>query len=213
MKFIVITPPDFIADEARLVRLLFDEGLDTLHLRKPRSTAEECARLLDDIIADSRRHGVAPEQRLRRIVLNDHHELCARYGLQGVHLNSRNPATSLGKPFTVSASCHSLGEVAERRATLDYVFLSPIFDSISKQGYGAAFSPDELAEAASQGLIDQRVMALGGVDLSCIGILRKLHFGGAAFLGDVWNRREAPEAFAVHAREIAAALHAGMKDD
>ena len=35
MKLIIITFPDFIPDEARIVTELFKAGLDLLHVRKP----------------------------------------------------------------------------------------------------------------------------------------------------------------------------------
>ena len=35
MKLIIITSPDFIPDEARIVTELFKAGLDLLHVRKP----------------------------------------------------------------------------------------------------------------------------------------------------------------------------------
>ena len=69
---------------------------------------------------------------------------------------------------------------------MDYVFLSPIFDSISKQGYKGVFSENVLRNA--EGIIDAKVIALGGVTFSAIPWLQSLNFGGAAFLGDVWER-------------------------
>ena len=69
----------------------------------------------------------------------------------------------------------------------DYVFLSPIFDSISNQGYGKAFTSEELQNAKNQGLIGERTYALGGVELSRLPALRALGFGGAAVLGALWN--------------------------
>lgn len=179
MKFIVITSPAFIAGEAFYISRLFEAGLDVLHLRKPGAQAAECARLIEQI----------PEQWRTRIVVHDHFGLCRDYGLQGVHLNSRNPQPPADfVPRSVSASCHSLAEVAARKSALTYMTLSPIFDSISKQGYSAAYTSDELARAASDGIIDSKVMALGGITLDNIPQLRDWGFGGAAFLGDVWNR-------------------------
>ena len=64
---------------------------------------------------------------------------------------------------------------------MDYVFLSPVFDSISKQGYRAAFSMETLEQA--RGIIDEKVFALGGVTLDKITILEQLHFGGIAVYG------------------------------
>jgi thiamine-phosphate pyrophosphorylase len=65
--------------------------------------------------------------------------------------------------------------------------LSPIFDSISKPGYNSAFTAEQIAEARRQGLIDERVMALGGVTFDKIDDVLKMGFGGAMILGDAWK--------------------------
>ena len=39
------------------------------------------------------------------------------------------------KGFTVSTSTHNIDEVKQSQNYCDYVFVSPIFDSISKSGY------------------------------------------------------------------------------
>ena len=58
------------------------------------------------------------------------------------------------------------------------MFLSPVFDSISKQGYASHFSEEQL-----RGHVDARVMALGGVTAGKIPWLADVGFGGCAFLG------------------------------
>ena len=65
----------------------------------------------------------------------------------------------------------------------DYVFLSPIFDSISKVGYNSAFTEDMLRDASVKGIIDEKVVALGGVTFEKISYLKELNFGGAAMMG------------------------------
>ena len=197
MKFIVITSPEFIPGEAFFSRRLFDCGLDILHLRKPGSSVTGCAQLLDALPAEVR----------RRIVTHDHFSLCGDYGLFGVHLNCRNPAVPSGLcPASVSASCHSVAEVRQRKTGCDYVFMSPVFDSISKRGYSAAYSDEALCRASSDGTIDSRVMALGGVSLGNIGALRRWGFGGAAFLGDVWRLSADEAAFTRHACDLRCSL-------
>ena len=69
----------------------------------------------------------------------------------------------------------------------DYLFLSPIFDSISKMRYRSAFSHEELQRAADTGIIDNRVVALGGVTYDKIAYLESLHFGGVAMSGALWT--------------------------
>ena len=93
---------------------------------------------------------------------------------------------------TVSRSCHSLEEVATHRTATDYLFLSPVFDSISKQGYRSAFPPAALREAAAAGIIDEKVLALGGVSEANLPEVRDYGFGGAALLGDIWARFRSP---------------------
>ena len=46
----------------------------------------------------------------------------------------------------------------------------------------------QLEEAASQGLIDRKVYALGGMDIDAIRTARELGFGGVVISGDLWNR-------------------------
>ena len=180
MNLAVITLPDCFEGETSLVNSLFFHGLGKLHLRKPGAGKE----MLSDWIREIR-----PEYR-KRIVLHDHHDLAREFSLGGIHLNGRNPEVPEWldrKEFTVSRSCHSIQEIRENLAECDYLFLSPVFDSISKEGYGAAFSREELEEARSCGLLSDNVYALGGVSLDKLPELLTYGFYGAAILGDLWN--------------------------
>lgn len=178
MKLIAITMPAFFNGEAAAINRLFANGsISLLHLRKPDSTIGECRQLLDQI---------SPVW-LPSIVVHDHLTLCNEYSLHGIHLNRRNPTPPPCCHGSRSCSCHSLEEVAERKPHMDYVFLSPIFDSISKQGYRSNFSDSMLRKAAAEGIIDHNVVALGGVTRSSLPLLEAYGFGGAAMLGDIWS--------------------------
>ena len=176
---IVITRPDFFEGEAAKIAQLLQSGrADLVHIRKPRASQSEVEQLLFSI----------PTELYSRLVLHDHHSLAIKYGLRGVHLNSRNPEPPAGWSGAVSISCHTLGELSEcRKQPYAYMSLSPIFDSISKRGYRSAFSADDIAAARSQGLIDERVMALGGITFDRISEVTKMGFGGAMILGDAWR--------------------------
>ncbi len=56
MKWIVITMPDFIENEANYINQLFEAGLDLLHLRKPESCIDGCTR--SDCCRKSTRNGI-----------------------------------------------------------------------------------------------------------------------------------------------------------
>ena len=177
MEILVITLPHFISDEGMLINTLFENGVDRVHIRKPGASEDEYRRLIEEI--DGRWHG--------RLSLHDCHDVAVEYGC-GVHLNRRNPnPPQTDGRVVLSASCHSLAEVVERKSVCDYVFLSPIFDSISKQGYSSAFTEDDIKKAVQGGIVDERVVALGGVSLENLICVKAMGFGGAALLGDVWR--------------------------
>ena len=101
-----------------------------------------------------------PAEYHSRIVLHEHFELTTGYRLAGIHLNSRNNTLPEGFAGSISRSCHSLQEVQDNKQ-LDYVFLSPIFQSISKEGYGNGFPMERLREAAASGIINEKVSLWG----------------------------------------------------
>lgn len=183
LDIIVITRPDFFDGEDILVNRLFENGLKRLHLRKPKASEQEMAEWIESVSRPFR----------HRIVLHDHHHLAKDYELGGIHLNGRNPhvpqwlsEVRCVKSFSVSRSCHSIDEVREYKDICDYMFLSPIYDSISKEGYGAAFSRESLELLRNEGLMSN-LYALGGVSPKHFEEVHRLGFYGAALLGAVWH--------------------------
>lgn len=190
---VVITLPTFIPNEADAIVRLFDErGIDRLHIRKPGMPEADVASLIAQI----------PERYYPLLSVHDHHALALQFGLGGIHLNGRCPEPPVGWQGLLSVSCHSLDELAQRkqetfavvdglagqgRPRFDYLSLSPIFDSISKQGYRSAFGRGQLREAFASGIIDDRVLALGGVSFDRVEEVRAMGFGGAMILGDAWR--------------------------
>lgn len=176
MRILVITDVPFTATEPAAIRQLLDEGVERVHLRKPDASEEALRRLIEAL----------PAECYPRLTLQDRLPLAVEYGLGGVHLNRRNAAVPAGFRGLVSRSCHTLDEIAAHPAC-DYLFLSPLFDSISKSGYRAAFTDGELRDAAARGLLGERVVALGGIQPELLPRVRELGFGGAALLGAVWR--------------------------
>lgn len=183
MKFIVITTPNFTKCEDNVIPHLLELGVDLVHIRKPSATREQLALLLDSL----------PKWCYDRLVVHDCLALANEYHLRGIHLNRRNHVIPDNFKGSVSMSCHSLEEVDIKKDMADYVFLSPIFNSISKSGYNSAFSKEELHNAMKQGTIDNKVIALGGVSSANIDTVKDLGFGGAALLGDIWDRTESSD--------------------
>lgn len=57
-----------------------------------------------------------------------------------------------------------------------------------QKGYSSAYTPDTLQKARQAGIIDAKVMALGGVTVAHFPEISSSGFGGAVLLGDIWKR-------------------------
>lgn len=191
MELMVITRPDFFEGESEAIRMLLDEGLEFLHIRKPVSTPEQVEQLLKQI----------PGKYYNRIVLHEHVDLALRYELRGFHVNRRTTEHVPYYKWEVSTSVHSLEELKKKKGSYEYLFLSPVFDSISKTGYHSAFTPGQLRQAREHFVLDYGIIALGGVTADRVGMLRMLGFGGVAVLGDVWDHFGQPD-FLEHFRQL-----------
>lgn len=194
MKLVVVTMPTPVESECELIELLLREGVDCVHYRKPEMPAKAMQAGLERI---------APSLR-SRLTLHDNFELAGMVG--GIHLNSRNRDVPQGFGGRISTSCHSLDELRLIADNYDYAFLSPIFDSVSKQGYKSAFTIESLRAGAAQGLIGKRTYALGGVGCDNINIIKQIGFGGVAVLGNVWQYSSDRATFVSHIRKLLAMM-------
>ncbi|NDV59685.1 thiamine phosphate synthase [Bacteroides sp. 519] len=178
MKLIVITAPYFFVEEDKIITLLFEEGLDILHLRKPETSAMYSERLLTLI----------PEKYHKRIVTHEHFYLKEEYNLMGIHLNMRNPKEPHDYAGHVSCSCRSIEELRKKKHFYDYVFLKGIYDSDPSSNNFMNFSAEELRKVVKEGYIDTDVMAFGGISPENIHEVKDIGFGGAVIMNDLWEK-------------------------
>ena len=177
MKVIAITTDFFFEGEHSGICALLDAGLDFLHVRKPSATCD----MLREWIA------LIPERFHDRLVLHDGFDLVRYFSVGGLHVNRRNPNFPEVWNGRRSCSCHSLDEAAAACRVMDYCFLSPIFDSISKCGYTGSFDLGVLKSSFSGGILGSNVFALGGVSSERLPLIKEIGFGGYAVLGALWG--------------------------
>lgn len=177
MKIIAITVPKIIDEDAYLISNLLKMGIHSIHLRKPEATINECRQLLTKL-TDAER---------AKIIIHDYPELYTEFSLKGIHINKNITSLPDGYNGFKTRSCHSFEEIERYKTEYDYLFLSPIFDSISKVGYKSRFTQEELLKASTSGIIDQKVIALGGITLDMMPYFRELNFGGIAMIGGIYN--------------------------
>ena len=190
MKIIVVSPQTAVKDEIDTVTSLFEAGLDLLHVRKPGYSKKRIENYIQKI----------PKKYWNKIVIHSHHTLALKYKLKGIHLTRKHRKkefiTALKVQYlkffksdiTISATYHNLANIYENVEEFDYVFLSPIFDSISKSGYQSGFNFHSLKVAMSKTSL--KVIAIGGIELNRLDKIQNLGFSGIALAGTIWQSND-----------------------
>lgn len=177
-RLIGITPQENVFREQERISAMIRSGkVEYFHIRKPDFTEIQMRDYLSYFDADVR----------KQLSLHDHHRLAVEMNIGGVHLNGRNPNPPENFGGRISVSCHSVEEVLQCKNKVDYCFLSPIFDSISKQGYCSKFSLAELKRLFDEKVLDEKVCALSGVTFDNIGKLKEVGFSSFVMLSALWE--------------------------
>ncbi len=173
-----MTKPTFFVEEDKILSALFDEGLESLHLKKTGSSPLFSERLLS----------LLPDYTHSKITVHDHFYLKNEYHLAAIHLEDPSMGVPLGYKGKVGIDCKDLTQLRALKKQANYVFLKNVFDSTTMPSEKASFSLNELRQASRMGLIDKKVYAIGGMCAENIEIARELGFGGVVVSGDIWNR-------------------------
>jgi thiamine-phosphate pyrophosphorylase len=181
MDLLAISPPDDVyPQEARLIVQLLDAGLQRYHIRKPAGNPTATERLIQAV----------PDAYHSRLSLHQHYELGDRYAVCFHHTSY----TDLGGRSARSCSVHRLSSLETALDGYDYAFLSPIFPSISKAGYGPSWTESSL-RAALKPDYPTRLYALGGVQPGKLALAQSLGFEGVVLHGALWQAADPLQVF------------------
>ncbi|MEO6884054.1 MAG: thiamine phosphate synthase [Bacteroidia bacterium] len=188
MQLIVISSSTNFENEMEIVGKLFEAGLETFHLRKPKFSTRELKKYIQQISPNFH----------NRIVIHSHHSLAGKFKLKGIHLTkthlNRNLKTSLvvkwlrfrNPKLTISTSYSKLISIFEEDKRFSYVFLSPVFDSLIGK-YQSGFTEHSMKKAIEK--TSHKVIARGGVDIHCLPKAKELGFAGIAIYSGLWNKK------------------------
>jgi thiamine-phosphate pyrophosphorylase len=87
---------------------------------------------------------------------------------------------------------HSIDTINQCKS-YDYIFLSPVFDSISKKGYSSNIDLNTFMQKKEASTFPTKVIGLGGVSKENITLLSDVGFDGAALLGSIWLKEKKEE--------------------
>jgi thiamine-phosphate pyrophosphorylase len=187
MKIVIFTPPDFYPNEAEWLIRLLGLPIYRLHIRKPGWSRKQVAALLDTIPASLR----------TRIVLHRHYSLLQTYRIPCGYIRFRQILTCQSqrlidllreKQILWCTGIHRKEDLAFLRTAPAYLFVSPIFPSLSKKDYAKSWIGGELQAILRESPCP--VFALGGVCPETLPKAAEMGFAGAALLGWIWNNTD-----------------------
>ena len=194
MKLIIISPSQ--KKESELPHLLFmlENGLSTYHLRKTKFSTKE----LHDFIVE------IPEKYHKRLVIHTHHELALKFNLKGIYISSAHKKNKIRnwikmtwfsirkKDLQISGTARSIDNVLLKNLDYDYIFLSPVYDSLVGSFQGG-FTENTLKILLKKS--KTKVIARGGITPDVIEKSHKLGFSGVAFYSSIWKSKNPSETF------------------
>ena len=187
MKLVVITPTKDVPDEQTLVTKMFESGLRTLHLRKPKHSTAQMTEYLNEI----------PKHFHNRIVIHSHHKLALKFNLKGIHLSRTHLSkhwrywlirTRLKLKFKSTSKSRSYSRLQQvyniEEQEFNYFLIGTMFNSMTGELYSGFYEDGVIAANKNSG---KKLVARGGTTPASIARAHRLGFYGIAFNSYLWN--------------------------
>lgn len=190
MDVVVITSDEAVANELKIINELLKNGLQTLHIRKPKFSRAEFEEFIKAI----------PKEYHGRLVVHGNYNLAIKFKLKGVHMHRKHRSGKwknslkrfllrLRNPnILISTTFHSLQSLRENNITYDYVFLSQVFHANSHYNHSDSSGINLLRNSIANS--NTRVYAMGGITTSKISVIKAAGFNGVGLSKSLWTKDE-----------------------
>lgn len=195
MNLLLITSSRKSDTEPEMVTKMFEAGLKTLHLRKPKLSTKHLIQFLDNV----------PEHFHNRIIVHSHHDLIFKYNLKGVHFTGFHLARRFkkwwflrrlrlsGKKVIKTRGYRKLSEVYNKEELVfDYFLLGTIFNTLNNEFYSGYYEQGLKAALENSG---KKYIARGGINEVTLLKAHELGFAGVALSSVVWKAENPFEKF------------------
>ena len=176
MRLSVISLDYIFPEEVEVLLHFFEHGIEYFVMRKPQNLEKDIIRLINQI----------PQKYHSQIIIQDRFSLLKQFNLNGILLSKKNPkAPMLEKLFSKNIACSRIDDIIKYQ-NFHHIFFGPVFDSISKE-IKPAFGKTALIEAKERNIINDKLIAMGGIDKDTIPEAKMLGFEHVAVLGSLWK--------------------------
>ena len=183
MQLVLFTSNDKFRSEIYIVIKMLENGLETLHIKKPNFSKKQMTAYINQI----------PEKYHRKLIIHSFYSLIFKYNLKGIHISKKFRTKTaqfktllfllrfFNKKKHISCSCHSIEQLLEIPKFYSYVLLTPVFNH---HEMNAKFSKNTLENIIPQVNFD--VYASGGINLENMHELESIGFKGVSLMGSIW---------------------------
>jgi thiamine-phosphate pyrophosphorylase len=187
MKLFVITPSTDVPDEQTLVTKMFESGLTTLHLRKPKYSTHQMTEYIKEI----------PAHFHNRIVIHSHHKLALKFDLKGIHLSSTHLTKKWNYFFVRLRLKLKFNKISKSRSysrlqqiykpedqDFDYYFVGTMYNNMTGEFYSGFYEAGIVAAIKNS---RKKLIARGGTSPKVVAKTANYGFYGIAFNSYIWN--------------------------
>lgn len=186
LKLSVITNPYDLKYETKRANQMFSEGLDELHIRKPKRDDASIKKFIEQI----------DEQYHNKLVLHSHYSLVNQFDINKIHLPHNrisNFASDFyldkivlkGKKVRKSTTINNCDVLFKPVSGIDQYILGPVFVTISNITRDQRIETDILQKALRHSKV--AVSALGGVSSQTLEFFKNVGFKGITIQSAVWK--------------------------
>jgi len=171
----IITLGNTAKEEIALLKSLIAWPGVYVHVRKPDLSEAQYAQYLAAFTSHER----------QALIAHQHPALSIDHGLPRLHLSAarRNSLSAQELRLYASSSTHSWDEFNALPSSFEMAFISPVFPSISKKGYGI----ERQVSPAGRTNRTSKAIALGGLNATRIAHMEQHDFDDFALCGALWE--------------------------
>lgn len=193
MEIMLITPSKSKDNnqqrEINTVIQLFEAGLDTLHLYKPKMSTKSMRAYIKQI----------PSQFYNRIIIHSHHNLAFEFQLKGIHFTREHLKRTFRnwlifqkekwyqRTLVHTRTYKKLSDIYnEEKYRFDYYLLYDVFNRVTND-FNIGYHPIRLKEMKT---IEKKLVARGGINLITAQKAKAEGFYGICLNSFIWNSEQ-----------------------
>lgn len=184
MELMAMTTHDKFRSEIYIVIKLFENGLETLHLKKPKFSKNHYKNYINQI----------PKKYHNRIIIHNHFTLIYRFNLKGINISKKIKPSKLFLFFfkflkngkKIIHTCHSINQIKELNTKkYNYIVAGPIFKSNNETiKTNDKFDENQIKEIIFS--YPKKIVFYGGINPETLNSLNNNHLYGFIILGALW---------------------------